>query len=179
MTPEELVWQFEKVYRIWITDKDFDVSYSTFEEFANLRRDMQHRKFWFGRKIAMNPDGRMYTFGRPNDVHYCMGTPREVKCLNDCFETAEYKKFLLTLEKMRNDKCPLCESYIVCGGVNINIAYLYVDEPELVDYSCHQSNMLFQKILVVNDEIISDFKNGMGDKYNNYIKSKFSIYSKK
>ena len=47
MSPEDLVDQFEKVYRIWLTDKDFDISYSTFEEFSVLRRKIQHRDFWF------------------------------------------------------------------------------------------------------------------------------------
>lgn len=177
MSPKELVEQFEKVYRIWLTDKNFNVSYSTFEEFADLRRNLQHRKFWFGRKIAMNPDGKMYSFGRPNDVHYCMGTPQEVNCLNDCFETEEYKKFLLLLEAMRNKRCPSCESNIVCGGVNINIAYLYVDDPELVDYSCHQSNMLFQRILDINDEVIADIRNGGIEKYNRVIQHKFLCYN--
>ncbi|NDV65927.1 radical SAM protein [Bacteroides sp. 224] len=176
MSPEELAENFEQVYRIWLTDKEFDISYSTFEEFANLRRDLQHRKFWFERKIAMNPDGRMYTFGRPNDIHYCIGSPVEVDSLNDCFETEDYKKFLSSLEQMRNNRCPSCESSTVCGGVNINIAYLYVNEPELVDYSCRQSNMLFQRILNVNDEVINDFKSGIYDKYNDYIKEKYAPY---
>ena len=176
MSPKTLVDQFEKVYRIWLIDKELDISYSTFEEFSGLRREITHRKFWFGRKIAMNPDGLMYSFGRPNDVHYCLGSPSEVDKLNDCFENEKYKDCLATLKKMRDERCPSCLSYSTCGGININIAYLYVDEPELIEYSCLQSNMLFQRILEVNDEIIEDFKNSNYEQYNNYVQQKFAVY---
>lgn len=178
MDPNELVDQFEKVYQKWLTDREIDISYSTFEEFAALRRDMGHRKFYFGRKIAMNPDGKMYSFGRPNDVHYCLGTPYEVDKLEDCFENPEYRKCMDILEKMRNERCPACPSKTTCGGVNINIAYLYVEEPELIEYSCFQSNMLFQRILNVNDSIVADFNNGKSSKYNSYIQTLYHQYCK-
>lgn len=176
MEPIDLVNQFEKVYRHWLTDKDCQISYSTFEEFANLRRTVQYRKFWFGRKIALNPDGKLYVFGRPNDINYAIGTPYDIKKISDCFESEEYTKYLQTLENIRNHHCYSCESKEVCGGVNINIAYLYVDDLNLIEYSCKQSNMLFQKILDVNDEIIRDFQLGNIKHYNAYIQSKFSSF---
>lgn len=174
MNPIDLVEQFESVYRFWITDKDCRISYSTFEEFANLRRTVQHRKFWFGRKIALNPDGRLYVFGRPNDVNYEIGTPYNVEKLSECFESEGYKQYLETLARIRDSRCGKCESKDVCGGVNINIAYLYVDDLELVDYSCNQSNMLFQRILNVNDEIIRNFEEGKSSQYNQFIQETFS-----
>jgi sulfatase maturation enzyme AslB (radical SAM superfamily) len=174
MEPEDLVDQFETVYRQWIVDKECRISYSTFEEFANLRRTVQHRKFWFGRKIALNPDGQLYVFGRPNDVNYSIGSPYDIDKLSDCFESDGYIQYLNTLEDIRNSRCNKCASGGVCGGVNINIAYLYVDDLRLIDYSCMQSNMLFQRILSVNDEIIKDFQCGNSEKYNSYIQSRFS-----
>ena len=164
MEPRDLVDQFESVYRYWITDKGCHISYSTFEEFANLRRDVQHRKFWFGRKIALNPDGQLYVFGRPNDVNYRTGSPYDIENLSDCFDSEGYAQYLNILEEIRNSRCGKCESNGVCGGVNINIAYLYVDDMRLIDYSCMQSNMLFQRILDVNDEIIQDFKIGNSER---------------
>lgn len=178
MSPEDLVRQFESVYRHWIIDKECKISYSTFEEFANLRKNQQHRKFWFGRKIALNPDGKLYVFGRPNDVNYGIGTPYDIEKLSDCFESDGYIQYLDTLEKIRESRCGECTSNGVCGGVNINIAYLYVDDLQLIDYSCAQSNMLFQSILKVNDEIISDFQNGSFSKYNDYIQKSFSSFIK-
>jgi sulfatase maturation enzyme AslB (radical SAM superfamily) len=175
MEPEELVNQFETVYRYWLTDKNFNVSYSTFEEFANLKRTEQHRKFWFGRKIALHPDGKLYVFGRPNDIKYGIGTPYDIEKLSDCFSSEGYIQYLNTLEEIRNSRCSKCESKGVCGGVNINIAYLYVDDLRLIDYSCKQSNMLFQRILNVNDEIIKDFQNGNIYHYNKYIQEKFQL----
>ena len=175
MNPTDLVDQFESVYRHWLTDKNCKISYSTFEEFANLRRTIQHRKFWFGRKIALNPDGKLYVFGRPNDVNYEIGTPYDIDKLSDCFESKGYVEYLDTLEKIRNTRCADCESNVVCGGVNINIAHLYVDDLQLIDYSCAQTNMIFQRILSVNDQVILDFRNGDSEKYNTYIQN---IYSK-
>lgn len=179
MNPIDLVDQFESVYRHWVTDKDFRISYSTFEEFGKLRRTVQHRKFWFGRKIALNSDGKLYVFGRPNDINYKIGTPYDIERLSECFESEGYLKYLRTLENIRNSRCGRCESNGVCGGVNINIAYLYVDDMNLIDYSCAQSNMLFQRILNVNDEIINDFQNGHGEKYNKYIYKVFSEFDDK
>ncbi len=176
MSPEELVDQFEKLYIYWLTDQTCNISYSTFEEFAGLRRDVGHRRFWFGRKIALNPDGLMYSFGRSNDVNFCLGSPYDVSKLSDCFETEEYKRCISILESIRNEKCPSCCSNVVCGGVNINIAFLYVDDQRLIDYSCRQSNMLFQRILCVNDNIIKDFKAGDYSKYNKTIRGKFSEF---
>lgn len=176
MTPESLVNNFEKVYRYWITDKACKISYLTFEEFANLRRTAQYRKFWFGRKMALHPDGKLYVYGYPNDVNYSIGTPYTIKKLSDCFESEGYIRYLDTLELIRNSRCGKCASNCVCGGVNINIAYLYVDDLKLIDYSCNQSNMLFQRILDVNDEIIRNIKEGYGRKYNDFIQDVFSSY---
>ena len=178
MDPEDLVNNFESVYRFWITDKNCKISYSTFEEFAKLRRTIQHRKFWFGRKVSLNPDGKLYVFGRPNDVNFKIGTPYDIEKLSECFESEGYTKYLETLAKIRRSRCGKCESKEVCGGVNINIAYLYVDDLELVDYSCHQSNILFQRILNVNDEIIRDFQEGRSYQYNDFIQASFSEYGK-
>lgn len=174
MEPADLVCQFESVYRHWLIDKDCKISYSTFEEFANLRRNVQYRKFWFGRKIALNPDGKLYVFGRPNDVNFEIGTPYNIDNLSECFESNRYIQYLDTLEKIRNSRCGKCESNIVCGGVNINIAHLYVDDLKLIDYSCAQSSMIFQHILSVNDLIIEDFRKGNSDKYNSYIQNIYS-----
>lgn len=176
MNPVDLVKQFEQVYRYWTTDKHFHVRYFTFEEFANLRRTTQYKKFWFGNKIALNPDGRLYVYGRPNDVNYSIGTPYNIENISDCFESTRYTQYLSVLENLRNSRCKKCDSKDVCGGVNINIAHLYVDDLDLIDYSCMQSNLIFQTILKVNDGIIQDFQNGKSEKYNNYIQKTFSSF---
>lgn len=175
MEPTDLVDQFESVYHYWLKDKDCKISYSTFEEFAKLKRTIQYRKFWFGRKIALNPDGQLYVFGRPNDVNYTIGSPYDVKRISDCFESEGYKQYLQTLKEIRDSRCGQCDSNCVCGGVNVNIAYLYVEELQLIDYSCMQCNMIIQRILSINDQIINDFRNGHSDIYNSYVQN---IYSK-
>jgi len=91
------------------------------------------------------------------------------------FESERYKQYLQTLKIIRDSRCVHCDSNCVCGGVNINIAYLYVEELPLIDYSCMQCNMIIQRILSINDQIINDFRNGCSDIYNSYVQS---IYSK-
>lgn len=178
MSPEILASQFAIMYEKWSKDKDCHISYSTMEELSTLRRTAPYKKYWFGRKIALNPDGLMYTFGRPNDVRYCLGRPSEAANLSDCFNTEEYKKCLNEMEKMRAVRCPNCSSKITCGGVNINIAYLYVEEMDLIDYSCKQAALIDEYILKINDVIIEDFKNGLSKNYNEYIQGQFSEYIK-
>lgn len=176
MSPEELATQFEKVYRIWITDQECDISYSTLESFTSLRRDAPYKSFWFGRKISLNADGMIYPFGRPNDINFCLGKPSEIKNLSDCFETQNYKQCLAILKRIREKRCPFCFSKVTCGGVNINIAYLYVDEQELIDYSCYQASLIDKYILKVNDEIIDNFKKGNYTQYNKYVQTAFEEY---
>lgn len=176
MSPIVLASQFEKIYRLWIIDKECDISYSTLESFTRLRRDTQHKDFWFGRKISLNADGMIYPFGRPNDINFCLGKPTEIKLLSDCFKTQNYKRCISILQSIREKRCSSCFSNVTCGGININIAYLYVDDMELIDYSCYQASLIDKFILRVNDEIIDDFKKGNYSQYNEYIQKAFEEY---
>ena len=176
MSISELVANFAQTYLIWLKDGDCKVSCSTFEEFAKLRRTTQHRKYWFGRKIAMHSDGNLYTFGRPNDIKFSLGPVSKIDSLSQCFDSKYYLDFLSFLKQQREQKCSKCRSSVICGGVNINIAYLYVNDKDLVDYSCSQCDSLFQCILDINDQVIKDFKNGEFENYNDYVKFAFSKY---
>lgn len=176
MKPKDLVETFVNVYRKWIHDKECKVRYYTFEEFSALRREMQFKSYWFNRKIALNPDGNIYPFGRPNDVNFCLGTPETIGRIEDCFSSDCYLKLRGILKGFYDKKCMSCKSLGVCNGVAICMTYMYEEEEEILDYSCNQTSMIFQGILAVNDEIIDDFKNGNIDSYTDIIKDRFSEF---
>jgi len=176
MTPEILASKFEEMYHIWIYDKDCNISYSTMEEFTTLKRDRPYKKEWFGRKITLHPNGQLFTFGRPNDIHYCIGNPSDINKISDCFETESYKAFLKRLETIRSSRCPKCFSKTICGGLNINISYLYEDDLELIDYSCRQSTLIDKRIIKINDEIVKKIANGEGSEFNDFVKKAFGYY---
>lgn len=161
------------VYKYWICDHDCRVRFYTFEEFASLRRDTQFKPFWFSREIALNPDGKIYPFGRPNDIQYCLGEAKTGLKLSDCFVSDEYSRMLRTLDGYRKKYCNDCGSSQVCNGVCICMSYMYVQDEELLLYSCHQSNSIFEAVLKVNEAIMTDFQNGCTDKYNMIIHDKF------
>ncbi len=161
------------VYRYWVQDKDCKIRFYTFEEFAALRRTAQFKPFWFRREIALNPDGKIYPFGRPNDIQFCLGTPSKMLSLNDCFESEEYKRMLEILSEYRRQYCEVCSASQVCNGVCICMSYMYVQEKELLEYSCNQSRRVFESILKINDQIKEDFNNGRADLYNETIRQKF------
>ncbi len=176
MDPDLFVEELVKVYRHWLRDKDFRVRFYTFEEFSCLRRNTQFKPFWFNREIALNPDGNIYPFGRPNDVQFCLGNPNSVSSLDECFNSPEYIKMLDILNEQRKKFCTECESSQICNGVALCMSYMYVEQEELIQYSCRLSNKIFRNILAVNDEVINDFKAGKGDGYNQTVKKNFSIY---
>lgn len=174
MDTKQFIKVLSEAYRYWITDKGCQIRFYTFEEFASLRRDTQFKPFWFKREIALNPDGKIYPFGRPNDIQFCLGEPSYAFSLNKCFDSAEYKRMLDILSGLRKKYCMDCPSSQVCNGVCICMSYMYVQQDDLLQYSCNQSNSIFSRILSINDEIMRDFKEGNTEKYNNIIKRKFT-----
>ena len=178
MDPKDLAKILVEVYKHWIQDKTCKIRYFTFEEFSSLRRDMQFKQYWFNRKIALNPDGNIYPFGRPNDVNYCLGSPDQIKKIEDCFAAPQYLKLKSILNGFYQIKCQDCLSLSVCNGVAICMSYMYEDDERILDYSCNQSNIIFQSILEINDRIISDFINGNIEQYSDYIKEKFMDFRK-
>lgn len=169
MDPQVLVSQFEKVYKKWLKDKDFCVSYSTFEEFSRITDDKVMRRPWFGRKLTIHPDGNIYSYGRPNDVKFSLGSVDNIESIEDCFNCKEYKLYVEEIEALCAKKCNLCMSKTSCAGSNIGLAYLYVNDEALIDFSCHQTNILVQMILRVNKQVKLDIQNGKISGYNSYI----------
>ncbi|MEE1282958.1 MAG: radical SAM protein [Acutalibacteraceae bacterium] len=176
MTPETLVASLTRTYRRWIKDKKCNVRYFTFEEFSSLRRDIQFKPYWFNRKLSLNPDGKIYPFGRPNDVNFCLGSPNDISRIEDCFTSEQYILLRQILKRFYDERCQKCMSLGVCNGVAICMTYMYEEDEDILSYSCTQSSLLFQSILSVNDEIIADFKAGRIDDYSDYIKNKFVDY---
>ena len=160
-------------YRYWIKDKQCKIRFYTFEEFASLRRSTQFKPFWFRREIALNPDGKIYPFGRPNDIQYCLGEARPSMKLSACFDSVPYKRMLHTLHNYRKEFCEECTASSVCNGVCICMSYMYVQEKKLLEYSCNHSRHIFENILEINDQIQLDFNNNRDEIYADQIHEKF------
>jgi len=176
MSQDDLVRVLVDVYRYWICDDTCKIRYFTFEEFSSLRRSNQFKTYWFNRKIALNPDGVIYPFGRPNDVNYQLGTPESINSIEDCFSSPKYVQLRKILKSFYERKCFNCKSLGVCNGVAICMTYMYENDESILDYSCCQANKIFQAILDVNDEIIDDFRRGNYAKYSDFIQHKFDEY---
>lgn len=175
MDTDDFIKVLTDTYRYWIKDQFCRIRFYTFEEFAALRRDTQFKPFWFRREIALNPDGKIYPFGRPNDIHFCLGEPSANFSLKECFSAPEYSRMLQILDDYRKKYCTDCGSNHVCNGVCICMSYMYVQDLELLRYSCNQSNKIFSSILAVNDEIIQDIKEGRTEKYTCIVQRKFGL----
>ena len=61
----------------------------------------------------------------------------------------------------------------MCNGVCICMSYMYVQERELLEYSCNQSRRIFESILDINDRIISDIEGGHGNIYSDTVRRIF------
>lgn len=168
-----------KTYKYWIKDKDCKIRFYTFEEFSRLRNNMQFKPFWFNREIALNPDGKIYPFGRPNDVQFCLGISKDIKSLKSCFNSDEYLRMISILKSIRNKLCKECDSIGVCNGVCVCMSYMYTSNYKILEKSCELSNKIFMNILKINKDIINDFKNGNANCYNDTIKKNFKLYLSK
>lgn len=177
MNPAKFVKALADAYRFWIQDKNCRIHFLTFEDFAKLESDKQFKPYWFNRKLALNPDGRIYPFGRPNDIHYCLGRPEEINSFKECFEAEPYLELRGYLNKYYNKNCFVCRSKGVCNGVAVGMSYMYVDDDDLLKYSCNQSDMIFTEILRINETIKDDFRKGESGKYSEYINDLFSGYN--
>lgn len=174
LEPSEFADELAQLYKIWIKDKDCKIKFYTFQEFARLRRTVQFKPYWFNREIAINPDGNIYPFGRPNDVNFCLGHVLEIQTLEECFLDVKYKTMRDDLHNLQDKYCTECECRGVCNGVVICMSYMYVNDEKLLEFSCNQSRKIFESILDVNDEIMLDFENGHTSEYNPYILEQFS-----
>lgn len=173
MDTDKFIDTLTDAYRYWIQDKNCKIRFYTFEEFAALRRTFQFKPFWFRREIALNPDGKIYPFGRPNDIQFCLGSPKDGFSLNDCFDSENYVRMLDILSGYRQEYCGTCSAANVCNGVCICMSYMYVQERELLEYSCNQSRRIFESILDINDRIISDIEGGHGNIYSDTVRRIF------
>ena len=140
-------------YRYWILDKYCQIKVGTFHEFAALRRKEQFKPYWFNREIALNPDGLIYPFGRPNDCNFPLGKPGEVSSLEECFSNPNYSKMKENIEKLWNEFCIPCPSNKVCHGVCMAMKYMYTSNKVDIRSSCNISNGIFQTILSINEAV--------------------------
>lgn len=168
MDPDKFVRELNRVYSKWINDTDCQVFVGTFEEFARLRSNNQFKPYWFEYEIALNPDGKIYPFGRPNDQKFCLGDPFEVSCLKECFESQEYIRLKTILKGLWEHYCFKCESYHVCHGVCMCMNYVYDERPEMLEYSCSVSRRIFKTIMNTNERAYMEIKNGVPGRWNPY-----------
>lgn len=173
MKPYDFVEKLGEVYREWLVDKDCQIRFYTFEEFIHLRPNVQFKDFWFNREIALNPDGRIYPFGRPNDVNYCLGTPSSISSLTECFESGEYLRLKSEIKECWNVFCNNCDSAHICRGVLLCMSYVYGNDTSCLKASCNMSNLIFKKILSINSEVQRDIDNGSLDKYAKHVLNAF------
>ena len=53
------------------------------------------------------------------------------------------------------------------------MSYMYVQDSQLLEYSCNQSRHIFENILDINDEVIEDIRTGNDEKYNEFARNIF------
>ena len=160
------------LYRKWITDLDCQIRVYTFHEFAKLRKNTQFKSYWFNREIALNPDGKIYPFGRPNDINFCLGDPLMVRSILECFENPEYRRLVNILKGLQETLCVGCVSKDVCNGVVLCMSYVYGSDVDMLKHSCNQASKIFQSIINVNDEILLHFDKP--NKYNGFFLKSFT-----
>lgn len=150
MDKKSFVNRLMEAYIYWLEDKEKLIHCFTFEEFVTLKNEVQFKDYWFFRKLALNPDGKIYPFGRPNDINYSLGHVMNIHSIMECYKKEKYKKLLEDLQEMKREFCKNCTSKTVCGGVTLFSTFVYGDDIHMLRYSCELSNMIFQNIIKIN-----------------------------
>ncbi|WP_349405876.1 radical SAM protein [Clostridium perfringens] len=163
-----------ELYRYWITDKNCNIRFYTLEEFAHLRENSEFKSLWFNRKLSLNSDGKIYPFGRPYDVNFCLGDPLSIKCIDDCFKSDSYFEIKNILNDKIQEKCKTCEAVNICRGSCLCSSFVYGNSSEMLEYSCKLAEKIFMNVVKINNEIRKDIKLGNIDKYNNKVLKIFS-----
>ncbi len=174
ITPDTFVSNLMMLYKHWLTDKECNITFYTFEEFLKLEPDSAFKTPWLYRKLALNPNGKIYPFGRPNDVNYCLGDVRTLENINDCFEADDYKTLMKILEKNINEFCKDCGSKNVCGGITVSSTFVYGSDYEVLKYGCILADKIFRGALELNREVEIDILNGNANKYSLRVRKRFS-----
>ncbi|WP_278549281.1 radical SAM protein [Paraclostridium bifermentans] len=177
MNPVKFVSELMHLYRKWLCDQQCNIKFYTFEEFLELDPNLRFKPHWFYRKLALNPDGKIYPFGRPNDINFCLGDPNLLSSINECFEVAKYKELISILDEYRSEFCTNCKSSYICNGITICSSFVYGDDYDMLKYGCTLSDLIFRGVLSVNAEVKEDFKNKDFEKYSNKVKMKFNRIS--
>lgn len=174
LDPTYFVDNFMGLYKHWLKDKTCDITFFTFEELLQLKPGCAFKTPWLFRKLALNPNGKIYPFGRPNDVNYCLGDIKTLKHINDCFESNEYKKLINVLEQNLKEFCRECGSKNVCGGIAFSSTFVYESDCEVLKYGCILADKIFRGALELNNKALNDIQNGKANKYSQKVRKRFA-----
>lgn len=158
-----------KLYEYWIFDKESNIILYTFEEFIRLREDNSFKEIWFDRKLSLNADGKLYPFGRPHDINFCLGNPMLIEDIEDCFISDNYRELKNTLSEMIVKQCKNCKAYNVCGGNCLCSSFVYGNDQEMLDYACKLAEKTFLSVIEINKKVEQDIENGYLDKYSSKV----------
>ncbi|WP_394887011.1 radical SAM protein [Clostridium butyricum] len=158
-----------ELYRYWLTDKNCDIRLYTFEEFAHLKEDSEFKPLWFDRKLSLNADGKIYPFGRPYDVNFCLGDPLSIECIDDCFKADSYTELKQILKEKIADSCRTCEAFSICRGSCLCSSFVYGNSSDMLEYSCRLAEKTFMTVVKINKEVKKDIELGNVNKYNDKV----------
>lgn len=164
-----------ELYRYWLTDKSCQIHFFTLEEFLDLESKQAFKTPWLFRKLALNPDGKIYPFGRPNDVNFCLGDIQTLNRINDCFKSSEYMRLMSILERNIAEFCKGCNSEHVCAGITVSSSFVYGCDFDMLKYGCCLADRIFQGALEINQAVFKDIERGDYDKYTCQVKKRFGV----
>lgn len=163
-----------ELYRYWLTDKNCNIRFYTLEEFSHLREDTEFKPLWFDRKLSLNADGKIYPFGRPYDVNFCLGDPSSIEDIDDCFKAVRYDELKQILNDKIADNCKTCEAFSICRGSCLCSSFVYGNSSDMLEYSCRLAEKTFMNVVKINTEVKKDIEAGNIDKYNSKVLKIFS-----
>jgi uncharacterized protein len=167
---DEYVEKLAKVYKIWLYDKDCNISMRTFEDLLKVSDKLyciQYGGSCIHNRICLNPNGDIYPCGRPYTDDFILGNINDLELISEAFKTPEYRK-LVDISAERAKQCrENCDYFGICKGGCVSSAILEGSFEKIDNTTCRRAKKLLAKITGINNEIYALYDAGKNlDKLN-------------
>ena len=157
---DDYVSNLAKVYRIWLYDKNCNISMRTFEDLLKVSDKLyciQYGGSCIHNRICINPNGDIYPCGRPYTSDFILGNIESLNLISEAFKTPAYRN-LVEISLKRQKQCrETCDYFGVCKGGCVSSAILEGSFDKINNTTCKRAKKLLSTITKINNEVYSKY----------------------
>lgn len=167
---ERIVGETCEFFDYWMYDTNNPISSPYLKKYINAllgsRYHVCENTFCVGSWFSVSPNGDIYPCGRDWNKDYCFCNIHEIKCVEDIYKTANYKKFY-NISKQLTAQCieKKCPFFTMCSGGCYARHINWIEESGKIEVEpqfCYAQKRIFSYLFnKINDIGLNDY-----EKYN-------------